>query len=82
VSESGQKNSKRVSGVGDSVEVDAVSLPLLTLRIGGFDATLRPAQVLLKQVGSRWFHGLLGLDVLSQARVVTIDFRSMTLALE
>jgi predicted aspartyl protease len=82
VSESGQKNSKRVTGVGDSVEVDAVSLPLLTLRIGGFDATLRPAQVLLKQVGSRWFHGRLGLDILSQARVVTIDFRSMTIALE
>lgn len=82
VSESGQKNSKRVTGLGDSVEVDAVSLPLLTFRIGGFDATLRPAQVLLKQVRSRWLHGLLGLDLLSQARVVTIDFRSMTLALE
>lgn len=82
VSESGKKDSKQVTGVGDSVEVDAVSLPLLTLRIGGFDATLRPAQVLLKQVGSRWLHGRLGLDLLSQARVVTIDFRSMTLALE
>lgn len=82
VRESGKKDSRRVTGVGDSVDVDAVSLPLLTLRVGGFDTTLRPAQVLLKDVGSRWLHGRLGLDLLGQARVVTIDFRSMTLALE
>jgi hypothetical protein len=82
VSESGKKHSKRVTGVGDSVEVDAVSLASLALRIGDFDATLRPAHVLLKQVGSRWLHGRLGLDLLRQARVVTIDFGSMTLALE
>ena len=82
VSESGQKGSKQISGVGQSVKVDAVSLPLVTLEIGGLDTYLRPAQVVLKEVGSRWLHGRLGLDLLRQARAVTIDFRSMTLALD
>jgi len=36
----------------------------------------------VRQVGSQWRHGNLGLDLLNQARVVTIDFQSMTLALE
>ena len=40
------------------------------------------ANVFSKPVGDSQFHGLLGMDVLSQAEEVTIDFRSMRLALQ
>ena len=84
INEFGRKGSDRVTGVGSSVEVDVVTLPELALRIGGFDAVLRPAQVLLKDTtsDSRWWHVWSGLDLLNQARVVTLDLKSMTLALE
>lgn len=84
ISESGKKESKRLSGVGQSVEVAAITLPELTLRVGGLDKVLRPAHVLLEQTDpdSRWYHGRLGLDVLRQARFVSLDFKSMTLTLE
>jgi hypothetical protein len=38
--------------------------------------------VLQHDVGSEWHYGNLGLDLLFQARIVTLDFRSMTLALQ
>ena len=84
VNESGRKDTTRVTGVGGSVEVDAITLTELALRINGFSLVLRPAQVLLKETtsDSRWWHIWIGLDLLNQARVVTIDFKSMTLALE
>lgn len=78
----GKKELKKIAGVGHAVEVDSISLPLLSLRIGGFDATLRPATVLLKNVGSPWFHGRVGLDLLCQARRVSISFQSMKLTLQ
>jgi predicted aspartyl protease len=84
VEEFGGKDSARVTGVSGSVEVDAITLPELTFRISGFDAALRPAQVLLKETtsDSRWWHVWIALDLVNQARVVTIDFESMRLALE
>ncbi len=84
INEFGRKGSDRVTGVGSSVEVDAITLPELTLRINGFDAALRPAQVLLQETtsDSRWWHIWIGLDLLNQARMVTLDLRSMRLALE
>jgi predicted aspartyl protease len=84
ISESGKKESKQISGVGQSVEVASIILPELTLRVGGFDSVLRPAHVLLEQTGpdSQWYHGRLGLDVLSLARSVSLDFKSMTLTLK
>lgn len=84
IHEFGRKGSDRVTGVGSSVAVDAVVLPELALRIDGFDAVLRPAQVLLQEPtsDSRWWHVWIGMDLLNQARVVTLDLRSMRLALE
>jgi hypothetical protein len=84
INESGRKGSDRVTGVGSSVEADVITLPALSFRIGGFDAVLQPAQILLKDTTSdtRWSHVWAGLDLLNQARVVTLDFKSMTLALE
>jgi hypothetical protein len=51
------------------------------LRIGDFDAALRPANVFSAPVGDGRSHGNLGMDLLSQASEVTVDFRSMTLGL-
>jgi hypothetical protein len=82
VDESGKKGMRRVTGAGGSAELDAIILPELTFRLAGLDAVLRPAPVLLQEVGSRWHHGIRGRDLLNQARAVTIDFKSMTLALE
>jgi len=64
--------------------VASITVPDLTLRIGGFDTLLRPAHVLVNQTttaGQR-DQGNLGMDLLAQARSVTIDFRSMSPALK
>jgi predicted aspartyl protease len=84
VNRNGEKDSDRVTGVGGSIEVASLKLPALTFGIGGFKATLRPAQVLLKETtsDSRWWHAWVGMDLLNQARVVTIDFPGMRLLLE
>lgn len=84
INEFGTKGTDRVTGVGSSVEVDAITLPELALRINGFDVVRRPAQVLLKETtsDSRWWHIWISLDLLNQARVVTLDLKSMRLALE
>ena len=84
LSQSGAAGTKRVTGVGHSVDVESITLPEVRLRIGGFDTVLRPADVLVSQTlpaGQR-DHGNLGMDLLGQARSVTIDFRSMMLVLK
>jgi hypothetical protein len=82
VKESGRRGTTRNVGVGGTFDLDSIILPELSLRVSGFATTLRPARVLLKDVGSEWHYGNLGLDLLSQARVVTLNFKSMTLALQ
>ena len=71
----------RVAARG-SADINTIILPQLTFRIGAFTARLNPANVFPKNIGSEWHHGNLGLDLLRQATAVTLDFRSMTLALE
>jgi hypothetical protein len=51
------------------------------LQVGGFDTVLKPAQVFSKPVGNDSQYGLLGMDLLTQAREVKVDFRSMTVQL-
>jgi hypothetical protein len=82
VKESGRRGTTRNVGAGGTFGVDSIILPELSLRIAGFGTTLRPANVLLNDVGSEWRYGNLGLDLLSQARIVTLDFKSMTIALQ
>lgn len=82
VNEFGQPGTTRAVGAAGTVDLDSISLPEVNLRIGGFGAVLRPAPVLREEVGSKWHYGNLGLDLLSQARVVTLDFRTMSLGLE
>jgi hypothetical protein len=73
----GTKGTKTVTEVGGSNEREITLLPEIQLRVGGLTTTLRPAPVFSKPVGDDFHHGLLGMDVFSQARDVRIDFRSM-----
>lgn len=59
-------------------------LPSITLQVGARDVILKPAHVLVVQHngGSAWYFGNLGMDLLNQAKAVTLDFQAMTLRLE
>jgi len=81
VQASGKRGKTKTIGVGGTFELDSITLPELVFQVGGSTAFLRPAHVLPKGVGSKWHHGNLGLDLLNQARTVTIDFDAMVLAL-
>jgi len=82
VRDRGEKSSETVTGVGGSKEFGTVRLPELTLRVGGLDTLLRPAEVFPKVIGRDRLHGAIGMDLLRQARRVTIDFHSMAVTLE
>lgn len=77
----GTQNKQTLTEIGGSRERDATVLPEIQLRVGGFETTLRLAPVFAKPVGDVFHHGLLGMDLLSQAREARVDFRSMTLQL-
>jgi hypothetical protein len=77
----GSKTTKQVRQIGGASEREIVVMPELRLRVGGFDSVLQPANVFSKPVGNDLQHGNLGLDVLSQAAEVTLDFQSMSLTL-
>jgi len=77
----GTKSTRKVTQMGGSQERTIVSLPELQLKVGGFDTILKPAQVFSKPVGDGSRYGLLGMDLLSEARKVEVDFRSMTVSL-
>jgi Aspartyl protease len=79
--ECGTKSKKQVTETGGSNERNIIELPEIQFRVGGFDATLRPARVFPKPVGNDFRYGHLGMDVLSQAREVRINFEAMTLEL-
>jgi hypothetical protein len=75
------KAKKQVTEAGGSNERNIIELPEIQFRVGGFDATLRPARVFPKLVGNDFRYGHLGVDVLSRAREVRINFEAMTLEL-
>jgi hypothetical protein len=81
VAERGTKGVKRVTQVGGATDHEVAVLPEIALRVGGQDAWLRPANVFSRPVGDDRRHGNLGMDILSQATEVSIDFRSMVLTL-
>jgi tetratricopeptide (TPR) repeat protein len=84
VNATGKKESHTLTGVDGSASFDSVELPSITLQVGGHDAVLKPAHVLMVEhnAGSQWYFGNLGVDLLNQASSVTMDFRSMTLTLQ
>jgi predicted aspartyl protease len=77
----GAKAKEWLVTIGSSGYREVVRIPRLGLRIGGLEVTLRPANVFSRPVGNEHHHGLLGMDLLDQAREVTIDFRSMSVGL-
>lgn len=72
---------KRVTQVGGSNEREVVILSQIQLRVGGLETALKDVPVFSKPVGDDFHYGLLGIDVISQAHEVRVDFRSMTLQL-
>ena len=84
ISDFGQKEQHRITGVGGTTSYDAVLLPSLVLDIGGHDVHLTPAHVLLKGSNGTgdWADGNLGMDLLTQSRITTLDFMSMSLRLQ
>jgi hypothetical protein len=81
VARDGTKSRVILNQVGGSREHEVTVLPEVRMRIGGFDALLRPANIFFPPVGNARSHGNLGMDLLSQASEVTIDFQSMVLSL-
>jgi hypothetical protein len=75
----GSRSTKRVQQIGGATDREVVTIPQIRLRVGGFEGLLQPAQVFSKPIGNDFQHGNLGVDVLSQASEVTIDFRAMSL---
>jgi hypothetical protein len=82
LSASGKKDTTEVRGVGHAESFDSITLPEVRFRIGHVDTTLRPAHVLLKQIGAKCCAGNLGLDLLQQGRAFRIDLGAMRLDLE
>ncbi len=73
----GLKSTKQVHQIGGSTEQQIVAIPELRLRVGGWDGVLRPANVFSPPIGNDLQYGNLGMDVLSQAAEVMIDFQAM-----
>jgi predicted aspartyl protease len=84
LADQGKRTPQTVTGVANSTDVDSSELPDLQLTIGRFSGHVHPAKVLLKETtgSSKFFDGNLGMDLLSQGRKTTIDFRWMTLTIE
>ncbi len=81
VKERGRKGTARVTQIGGATDRDVIVIPDVRLNVGGKDANLKEGKLFSRPVGDDRFHGLLGMDILSQAADVTIDFRSMRLTL-
>ena len=75
------KERGQVTQIGGATDRDIIVIPGMQLKVGGKDTTVPEGKLFSRPVGDDRFHGLLGMDLLSQATEVTIDFRSMTLTL-
>jgi len=79
----GTSGSRQLTGFAGSSSFDALILPTLSFQVAGLQATLRDVPVLHKKSvpASAFHHGRLSLDVLHQAREVTLDLKSLRLSL-
>lgn len=84
ISRTGKKSAKSEVGYSGRASLDAMTLPTMSVRICDVDLTLTDTPVLMrKTVGpSDRYYGRLGMDLLNQARRVTIDFISMRIIVE
>ena len=82
--ENGRRQTGQLQGVHGPRQTRTLVLPGVSLRVGGFNFSLRPAEVLLdySPFGKSVYHAWLGQDLLQQARQVTIDFGAMRLSVE
>jgi hypothetical protein len=76
------KDSTEVRGVGHAETFDSVMVPEVIFELGGSRATLKPAHVILKEMGAGGCIGNVGLDLLRQGRAFSFDLASMSLVLE
>lgn len=79
-----RRETRRVGGVGQTIEVESLIAPSLPVRLGGKAITLKPAEVHLAKTdgASLRDYGRAGMDLLAQSSRVTVDFRQMRLVLE
>ncbi len=70
-----------VTQVGGARDHPTLEIPQLKFEVGGMGVFLKPAKLFGKPVGNDYQHGLLGMDVLGQAREIILDFRSMTIVM-
>ena len=78
---SARQERRSSAGAGGRIEYDVLVLPSIGLRAGGFNVLLQPAEITLKQELGFGYHGILGMDVLKQARSASLDFRRMRMEL-
>jgi len=83
VSASGKQSLNEWDALGGHREIMELTLPEITLSIGGSFATKRPAGVLLEKPPLHAkIHGVIGMDVLNSAPRVTLDLQAMRLTIE
>ncbi len=78
----GSKDTKVVKQLGGAAEREVITLPELHLLLAGMDTLLKPARVFGKPVGNDYYYGLAGMDLMMQARQVTVDFSAMRVELK
>jgi hypothetical protein len=80
----GPKKKRPLGGLCNCIGLDSAELPNLEIRIGGLRAALHSVPVFLEPVPniSGGSYGNAGMDLLNQARTVTLDFRAMKLTLD
>jgi predicted aspartyl protease len=77
----GHKGSWRQRSVDGSKQIESIDLDEVALSIDGRRLLLRPAHI-LDEPGLASAHGRLGMDALSQAKILTFDWGAMRLILE
>jgi predicted aspartyl protease len=77
----GTKETRAITGMGGSNQYDSVLLGPVAFDVGGKVVTL-PSPHVFPTHSLGKFDGNLGNDILKQARVITLDFETMTLELE
>jgi predicted aspartyl protease len=77
----GTRSTTELKGVGTTVTYESIEVPEVTFVIGGGSAALRPAPVVLRDIGAAGCVGNLGLDLLTQTGAFSVDFSSMRLDL-
>ena len=79
--ESIESGTTDVRGVAGAERFESITIRNLEIGLDEFEAVLRPAHILLKQVGAASCVGNVGLDLLKQADSFQIDFKNMRLEL-